>query len=273
MNLADLEKLFTQQNIDYTYPGFYNEPSFLLQEQKDSHFLENYADYVMLQEYTPEYLDNAKNIITSLTKFVYSELRKDGRLGACVDVNGLLTKILEKENIWSCVMLGVLTIYQKVGDKLIFKYNLSPFNLNQRYGHTWLFAPPFQIVDITLPLQEYTDVNFKNLIPDECVLTNNLKLIDIKNIPIQDIIDYDFLQHLKQQRVSILTLDHLKLISPHSIKKYGAYIYEVNDLCFLYTITGISAPDVSLENIQNITLSGKLPIEIYQEYLANHKPT
>jgi hypothetical protein len=271
MNLADLEKLFTQLNVDYTYPGFYNEPSFVLQEQKDSHFLENYADYVMLQEYTPEYLENAQKIITSLTSFVYSELKKDGRLGACVDTNGFLMKILEKENIWSCVMQGILTIYQKVEDKIIFKYNLSPFNLNRRYGHTWLFAPPFNIVDITLRLQEYTDVNFKTLIPDECILSNNVKLID--NIPIQDIIDYDFLQHLKRQRLRILTLDDLSLISPHSIKKYGSYIYEVNDLLFVYTIAGISAPDTSLEDFQSITLSGKLPIEIYQEYLANHKPT
>ena len=54
---------FESLGIDYSNPGFYDDPNFLRQEKKDPRFLEKYALYVESKHYEDEYLERAKKSI------------------------------------------------------------------------------------------------------------------------------------------------------------------------------------------------------------------
>ena len=79
-----------------------------------------------------------------------------GRLGACVDISGILVRMLEREGIWSCTITGSLTITFPPISELESKFFWSIDKGNFVAGHAWVFAPPYTVVDIAIKQQDFS---------------------------------------------------------------------------------------------------------------------
>jgi hypothetical protein len=152
MTQAELEALFTAHGIDFRAPGFYDSPAFLAVEHSDNRFLDRYAEYVDRQQYTPEYLDRARLIVPRVASFVYRHLIEDGRLGACVDVSKMASRMLDQQRIWSYAVGGGVSVTYPASSRLPSAH-FGMFGGANPIGHMWIRVPPFAVLDITLPAQ------------------------------------------------------------------------------------------------------------------------
>lgn len=161
--------LFREHDIDMTHPGFYDDPNFLQAEEDDSSFLDNYALFVRTKPLTDDYLRSARREIPFIAEVVRGELVADGRLGACIDISMMLSRVLEQEGYWNYQVKGSLTIRfpreSGIPTKYFWSYDVvqTPFAA----AHSWLVVPPFTIVDVAVRQQPY-DVG-RDLLPDAVV--------------------------------------------------------------------------------------------------------
>jgi hypothetical protein len=153
MTLTELEALFTARGIDFGAPGFYDSPAFLAVERSDNRFLERYAEYVDRQQYTPEYLERARTMVSRVASFVYRHLMEDGRLGACIDVSGMVSRMLDLEGIWSYAVGGGVSVNCPAGSRIPSAHFGVVGGASQVAAHMWVRIPPFAVLDITLPAQ------------------------------------------------------------------------------------------------------------------------
>ncbi len=101
---------FINHNIPIDSPGFYDNPNFINIENKNPTYLSNYAQFVQLRPYSQAYLIQAESTIIQIANLLRHELVSDGRLGACLDVCMVLSRILEREGIWNYLVQGALTL-------------------------------------------------------------------------------------------------------------------------------------------------------------------
>ncbi|MEZ0506046.1 hypothetical protein ACAW49_00075 [Pseudomonas sp. Env-44] len=150
-----LEKLFEKDGIDFSNPGFYDEPNFLKKEQRDPRYLENYACYVEARSYDAVYLTEAKRKIDVAVQVLFEAVKKDGRLGACVDVSGMLGRMLDRLGVWNYVATTTLTIdfpaRAERPPQYFWTFDTGSFTA----AHAIVVAPPYCIVDVTAALQAY----------------------------------------------------------------------------------------------------------------------
>src|SRR5882762_6732324 len=155
LNSNEIEREFRKHGIDYSRPGFYDTAAFKAVEREHPAFLMAYAEYVDSLVFPEEYTTRAKYCATDAASFMFSELVKDGRKGACIDASGVLQRVLDREGVWNYVVEGALRVqfpdYSGIRD-LHFWPLVHPDN-PARTGHAWLRVPPFRVIDITLPVQ------------------------------------------------------------------------------------------------------------------------
>ena len=129
--------------------AFYNEDAFRVVERHDPIFLQYYAAWVRSRPRDTAYEERVRKILPAVAEAVASEVARDGKVGVCIDVSMMLLKMLEAQDIWCYAAAGALTIASKLRIPIRFcKYDVRP-----TAGHYWIVAPPFEIVDITLPYQ------------------------------------------------------------------------------------------------------------------------
>lgn len=151
---------FKTDNVDTSYPGFYNESSFIANETRDPRYLNQYAFWVRYQNYNEKYLNKVKNLVPKVVAILNEELINDGRKGACVDMTLGLLKIFEKHKIW-CVGLGgsLVSEYQahEIDPGYYWNYDYEALIKHGEPipGHAWLFCPPYKIIDLTIKYQPY----------------------------------------------------------------------------------------------------------------------
>jgi hypothetical protein len=266
--------LFEKLEIDYSQPGFYDSPSFVESEGKDARFLENYADFIISTKYDEEYLSNARNVVSNLANFLASELKEDGLQGACVNLSGAMSRMLDKEGIWNFVITGCLALefHPKtslpIEDREAYFYSITPYT---NVGHAWLYAPPFSIVDLTIAAQNYSEMQ-KQLLPCLILQEEEPTRILLKDISVRDLIHPDdpYVSFLREHsNASIDLLDRLPGFQPglaDRVEKYGAFQLNCDAVNLRYISNGVTATDCSLEGIRNIQLRGKYPNEIYEQY-------
>ena len=73
-----LARAFSNRNIPFDAPSFYDHPTFLAQEQKDPRFLELYARYVEARQYGDSYLADAAAKIDIAANALISRLTDQG---------------------------------------------------------------------------------------------------------------------------------------------------------------------------------------------------
>ena len=141
--------------IDTSYPGFYNDPNFIHQENLNPAFLNQYNYHITAKTYSDEYLTNAAIKIDIICQILFEELKKENREGACIDIAQVLTKILEVECIWCSTFTGSLTQTYSSDTKIDKGYFWLIDNGNYNAPHSWVFAPPYSIIDLSVSLQQY----------------------------------------------------------------------------------------------------------------------
>jgi hypothetical protein len=254
---------FRQLNINTENPGFYNDPNFIKMEKSNPDFLSEYNRYVVAKKYQNEYVIRSRKIIDIVCKILFNELKKDGRLGSCIDICQVITKILEKENIWCCMFSGSVTLqFRKklnIADRHFWYFDEGDYDV----PHSWIYAPPYNIVDISISLQKYD--NTEKIYMPEYIFAENVEAtmalpIDvinprqgiIHNIPIQVIFNELMIRFPNIK-------DFMKDFPPFEIK------YENCAIKYVPILAGAS--DGELENLKSISFSGKSALEVYSKMI------
>ena len=251
----ELQTMFYCKNIDISLPGFYNDINFLFEERKNSKFLEMYAQYVNNIKFTNEYIKKAEFITYKIAKILSTELKKSNQKGRCIDISLIFSKMLEKERIWNYTVRGALAIEGKCDTCLD---NTSAYfffhDIYQTSGHTWLYIPPFFVVDITLKYQLYS--------------TNQSKLIEfLPEINIEKEVDYcnTNISHIYSPELRFIS--NISCIPPDlQVFQNTFKPFKVNQdkYTLFYYPCGITASDGSLEENTSIQLNGLSAIDIYE---------
>lgn len=261
--MTELERFYKELNIDFTTIGFYDSPEFIEIEKVNPSFLESYAQHVHERTYSEEYLKKAQIEIPFITKVLNEELKKDGRLGACIDMSIALSRILEKEGYWNYITKGSLTINFSETFKINPKYFWSIDFGNFQAGHSWIVAPPFSIIDSSLgqqPFKEGENKYLSDFICSQSDVTEPVKEIDIMSPDASKFLDINGIKDNRLEACKPNLNSFLKIFKPIIHK-------ENEDFSLKYVTTAISAPDQPLENVGALKLSGKVAIEIYNEVI------
>lgn len=267
----DFEEFFREARIDCSKPGFYDEPTFIEIEKGNPSFLEMYADYIDSMTFSSDYLRKAKSITLEVVEFVYEKLSKDGLKGACLDVCGIISRLLEKEGIWNYVIKGGLTIGFDRNTGLATTY-CTPIMTHDNpavLGHAWVVAPPFRVVDVAFSYQHYTcgeEKYLRGYIAEENVERATLQ--------VKDLIDMDAMKLHVKQYGRLPTMQDIKMLFPalfSRIEKYGIFGVKLPQARLKYVSCAVSFCEAPLEEVANIKLLGKSPIELYKEFLVTKR--
>lgn len=267
MVLEGLQKIFREHKISIKNPGFYNDPAFIVAENADPKFLQTYGFYVLNKKYDDDYLLYVERVLPQIAQVLFTELKNDGRSGACVDMSTCLMKILELHGIWSVAVTGAFNAV--FPDPQITERNFwhldDPQNpCRPMPGHAWLHCPPYMVVDLTIKLQPYTQGQEKYLtdfVLQKDYNTFSAKLEDLCGPEVCNVVSS--LGFTEKKFFDSLGFSHFtQLIKPST--------FTINDTIYNYIPFSFIASDpVSLSEMKNLTLSGKTIDDVYQNKIKS----
>jgi hypothetical protein len=268
LSRTQIERALSKHGIDYSAPGFYDTPAFKAVEKEHPTFVMSYAEYVDSLTFPDDYLARARKSATEAAEFMHLALVKDGRRGACIDASGTLQRILEREGIWNYFVVGGLRVEFPASSRIPdihFWPLVHPDNPAQT-GHAWLRVPPFAVIDITLPIQEYSAkvaAYFGNYVITE------------ESVPYEaeagDLFENELVELLIKKNGHHPTLRNLPPSQIEFMTIFPAFEIQYRQLRLKYIPMRISAMDAGLEGMKNLCLSGKYPLELYKEFQKGKK--
>ena len=265
-SLRDLKVDFARRGISCEAPGFYDSDAFVEEERRDPHFLERYAQYVQLNSYDEFYLARAQSEIPEIARILYEELVKDGRTGACVDVSGVLSRILEKEGFWNYTLRGSLTIKAPKHFLIPTQYFWSVDYTDRPFdaGHAWVVAPPFTILDLTIKQQPM--LYAKDLVPDYVVSRSG----EEASVHFGDVISPEFIAAQPQNIPPSKRLSYWAPGAARVSRRFPPITLDIDHVNLKYTTCGIAAPDRPLEAMTSLELNGRYGEGIYRDLVLPH---
>ncbi|PGW34015.1 hypothetical protein COE04_15895 [Bacillus cereus] len=260
----EIEKDFLNNKIDVSAVAFYDSEEFKNVERNNPSYLENYAKFVQLKQYDSSYLNMVREKLPFIAELLYKELKKDGRLGACVDLSLTLSRILEKEGIWNHIVFGSLNIDFPPKSNLPrgHFWTINHDNRKRVAAHAWLVVPPFRVVDLTVKIQRNHSLKQRKYLPD-MVLSEKVRSYVPKA---EDLINDQIIYSYKESGIKdVLALEIPKFKQFNNI--FPAVSTKYNDTLLHYIPTAISAPDGPLEEAFNLELNGRYGYKIYQDII------
>lgn len=258
---------FASRGIPVDAPNFYDHPNFIAAERSNPEYLNNSAFYVASRPYSEEYLRQAEVIITKAAKLLYEHLKKNGRQGACVDITGILARILEKHGVWCASIKGSCTIEFPPTSNEETTYFWSVDHGEFTAAHSWLFAPPFNIVDITIGEQAYSG-NKKKYVP---------KLILEKGgtdstAEIEDIISPSVIAQLQMQGVPRNRFFEYAARQMGAVQRFFPVkvVESAQGTRFKFSPVAIHASEEPLEGMRNMDFKGKTPHKLYKKFFEKN---
>lgn len=265
-SLEDLTRELVDRGIDLSRPGFYDDPRFREAEKGDPTFLEKYAAFVGARDYDAQYEEAARRDIQVVAGILHDELATDGRLGACVDIGMMLSRILEQEGYWNYLVKGSLTVSfpppSGIKRKFFWSYDLIPSGTQGfTAAHAWMVAPPYAVVDIALRQQPYTEG--RDLIP-ATVLVEDL---DPADATIDDVFSPEFIAFAEHhdQVPKVLVPRFAAPRWRDFMRVFPAGQLTSNGLRLKYCPVGIGAPDSPFKQMDHWRVNGRLAREVYRE--------
>lgn len=257
-----LKSDFQARGIPTDCPGLRDHPMFLQAHGEDRAYLNKYAAFVAGRPYGAAYLQHARTVITNVAGVLFDALKANGRLGACVDMAGHFSRILEKEGVWSCGIKGSLAISFPLASKEASTHLWSVDCGGIVAGHAWLYAPPFSIVDVSIRQQAYGG-NKRAYLPD----MNLVEFPDLADVEIEDVITPEARDELAMSGV------------PRSLffSTAAPGMRAVQDIFSAHTCTSpqgavmkycpvaVLASDSPLEIIRDFDRQGRTPYKTYQD--------
>lgn len=266
MGIKELEHDFKRRSINFSNPGFFDHPHFVAAERTDASFLERYADYVHLRPYDESYLNQARLVIQRAATHLHAEIKADGRKGACIDASMVLSRILEREGIWNCMMAGAARIdfHSDVGVNPRYFWPIMHEANNARAGHAWLYAPPFRVVDVTIDLQPYMHGEERYLrgpVLDETPAKATYTANDLVEPEAREAFYSDYRREITLEDIN----QHAPSIAK-CISRYGCFVTSQPSARITYVACSSGAPDLPLEKMMCLILRGKPPHVVYDEF-------
>jgi hypothetical protein len=260
----ELCRLFSDLGISIDAPGFYDDPAFVAIERENPKLLEAYGAFVKARPLDDGYVLRVRQIVNIVSPVLHKELVLDGRIGACIDLSMVLSRILENEGVWNYMVMGALTIEYPKSSGYDNSY-LWPIDVsNAKTGHSWVCVPPYPVIDLTIHQQPFKGTR-QRYIPD-FILTDSCESV---NPSIFDICSPDVLEQLYKEGYPIED-ETLFKIKPHLkdfFRSFPSTLVNCNATIFRYIPCAISASDAPLKEITSLKLRGKTGYEIYQDKL------
>ncbi|MCS2153246.1 hypothetical protein MUU49_11790 [Scandinavium goeteborgense] len=265
---SELSDEFHKKGIPTDKPDFYDHPNFIKEEQRDPSYLIKFAKFVAEKPYPDGYLEKAESIISDVVKILSKQLSDNGRQGACVDMSGILARILERKGVWCACIKGSCTIEfpKKSNEETTYYWSID--NGEFIAGHAWVFAPPFSIVDLTLRQQPYTGTK-RNYIPEIIMVKNATKTIST----IEDIISPEVRILMKAQGMpKHLMLQYCASEMNLIQETFPAQLIELNETKFKYSPIAVHASTDSLPGMKNMMFNGVYPYDMYKKVIKGNVP-
>jgi hypothetical protein len=262
MTLRELETLFQNRGIDYLNPGFYDSLQFLAAERRDASFLDRYAEYVERRVYEPTYLDRARDLVPRLAAFVYRHLAEEGRLGACIDVSGMFSRMLDLEGVWAYAVGGGVTVNFPAGSHVRPSHFGVIGGESDVAAHMWVKAPPFVVVDISLPEQPWGQARqryFTNFVITETGVP--------RPATVEQLIDMNAYDEFVQANGRQPAMRDVARRIPHAfpfMERFPSFSVVSGDLTVDYAPTKVAASAEALTEMAHPRLNRHSPIELYR---------
>lgn len=256
----DLVSDFDKRNIPHDTPGFYDHPNFMQVEEKNASYLSNYAKFVHDRPREQTYDDYVKKAVLLVANIYHEKFMQHGGLKPDTSITALISKALEKMNIWNYVLKGSMTINFPAESKIDTRHFWSLDHNGFTTAHVWLVVPPFYVVDVTLPLHSFSESEASYITSPICAEANNIIKPEI-----EDVISEGYCSHLESINVS--RSDYYAVISPQTEKFLSVFPSRevISDkLTIKYIPISVSAPDVPFEQMTAITFDGQTAFDIYE---------
>jgi hypothetical protein len=262
MTLPELEILFQSRGIDCQNPGFYDSPQFLAAEQRNPSFLDRYAEYVERRVYEPAYIDRVRDFVPRLAAFVYRHLQHEGRLGACIDVSGMFSRMLDLEGVWAYAVGGGVTV------NFPARSGVQPSHFGVIGGesniaaHMWVKAPPFVVVDISLSEQQWGEARQRFF--GDFVMTETSRPLAVTVEQLVDMNAYDEFVHANGRRP---TMRDVARRIPHAfpfMERFPSFSVVSGNLTVDYAPTKVGASLEPLAGMAHPVLNRHSPMELYR---------
>lgn len=253
---------FSARGIRTDAPGFYDDPAFVAVEQRQTDYLNNYAKFVQDRPYDDAYLARASREIPEVVALLHQELVADGRLGACVDISITLTKALNREGFWNYQTKGGLTIdfprTSGIGTRYFWPFDRGNFTT----GHSWIVAPPFLVIDLSIKLQPHK--SGKDYLPDYVLATEakavKASVVDVASPEARA--DYRA-RGIPELKLLARQLPHIapfwRVFSPREILH--------DDVKLKYVATGVGVPATAEDQLGDWQCNGRRAGELYAEII------
>jgi hypothetical protein len=253
-------------------PGFLAEPNFLAEESIDPKFLFNYGRFIAWQPYGTAYLERAERIVRIAAEEVQKGLLAEDeqtRLGKCIHAGMALSQILDLHRVWNFMVRGAATVtFPRGSGYAPFHFTLfgSDDQAGKEYGHKWIYAPPFKVVDITLRHQPY-EAGAADLLPN-IVLAKELHSAQAEP---HDLVDSNILKAAKAEGVTAHEFIERHVPDPWRVfmRDVQPGTIKIGDVTLKYIPAGTGGSDGTLENLASYSDGGEKP---YQYYLRKIKP-
>lgn len=260
---SELVKEFQQKGIPIDSPNFYDHQNFINEEKADPTYLIKFAKFVATRPYSDDYLLRAEKAIKDVAEILRQQLLDNGRQGACVDISGILARILELKGVWCACIKGSCTIEFPKNSREEKTYYWSVDSGQFTAGHSWVFAPPFSIVDITIREQPYSGAK-KDYIPESLLIKQGTKI----SPTVEDIISPEVrailqTQGMPKNRMLENTAPEMKLVQEF----FPAQLIEINSTKFRFLPIAVHASIESLQDMNNMKFSNLYPYEMYSKFI------
>jgi len=262
----EITKDFVLRGISTDVPRFYDHPNFIAAELENPNYLLNSAFYVASQPYSEQYLAQAETIIRKVSRLLYEHLKKSKQQRVCIDISGILARILEKHGVW-CAQIGGSC---KIEFPPSFHQEALKFDVGRELtaGHSWLFAPPFNIVDITISEQGQS-TKIKKYLPKLILKKGGSN----STVEIEDIIDPSILFSIQNSGIPRnRILQTLGLENMEAVQRFfPVKVVETSKgVRFKFCPVKILASIEPLERLNAMKFKGKTAHELYKKHFEKN---
>jgi len=220
----------------------------------------------MLRPRDKNYDQHVRTVVPKLTRILARAFQADSLEGACIGASTALTHMPSRLSVWSFGLAGS-TILEVPANRLrkdLFAVDF-PDSDQSEVGHVWVVAPPFQIVDATIALQNWGNSPIRPFIPDSLVVETEASVIT----PTVD----DLISPLVQKR-KLLESEGVQDSNLHNElipnlsgfnENFPALSLTIGALHLRYCPTSPAMPNEPLEEIMSSSHYRRSAIEIWQQ--------
>lgn len=263
---ASIDARLRQVGIDTKQFGFYDQPAFVAEESRNGEFLDQYALWVQSRPRTADYDQRVRDVVPRLAEYLADLFEREGMQRSCVHASSMMQRILDRLGIWSFGLKGSM-IAEVAREKLWRGQSMcdtSDFP-DAELGHAWVAAPPFEIIDPTIRLQNPVGDPMNAFTPP-IVAVEDAQLI---KPTLEDVVGADLRTQIARDEGRFDSQLHHRLVP--QLREFGREFpsreIRFGDLTLRYVPAAVRISDVGLEDINGAgeRLTGA---EVWNDHVA-----